>query len=131
GRPLAPEDRPFARVLDTGQPVHGVELSRVLPDGTRSLWSTNGALLPDPSGAPIGVVLSLRDIGEARRAEDQRREAEARYRTLIEQIPPVSYVWDSDPAVKATFSYVSPQIASLLGYSREEWEEDGGLWIER
>ena len=131
GRPLAPEDRPFARVLDTGQPVHGVELSRVLPDGTRSVWSTNGALLPDPSGAPVGVVLSLRDIGEARRAEDQRREAEARYRTLIEQIPAVSYVWDSDPAVKATFSYVSPQIASLLGYSREEWEEDGGLWIER
>ena len=131
GHPLAPEDRPFARVLDTGQPVHGVELSRVLPDGTRSVWSTNGALLPDPSGAPIGVVLSLRDIGEARRAEDQRREAEARYRNLIEQIPAVSYVWDSDPAVKATFSYVSPQIASLLGYTREEWEADGGLWIER
>jgi PAS domain S-box-containing protein len=131
GRSLAPEDRPFARVLDTGQPVHGVELSRLRPDGTRSVWSTNGALLPDPSGAPLGVVLSLRDIGEARRAEDQRREAEARYRTLIEQIPAVSYVWDSDPAVKATFSYVSPQIASLLGYSREEWEEDGGLWIER
>jgi PAS domain S-box-containing protein len=131
GLPLAPEDRPFARVLDTGHPVHGVELSRLRPDGTRSVWSTNGALLPDPSGAPIGVVLSLRDIGEARRAEDQRREAEARYRTLIEQIPAVSYVWDSDPGVKATFSYVSPQIASLLGYSREEWEEDGNLWIER
>ena len=131
GRPLAPEDRPFARVLDTGQPVHGVELSRLRPDGTRSVWSTNGAWLPDPSGAPTGVVLSLRDISEARRAEDQRREAEARYRTLIEQIPAVSYVWDSDPAVKATFSYVSPQIASLLGYTREEWEEDGGLWIKR
>lgn len=131
GQPFSPEDRPFARILETGKPIFGVELSRERPDGTRAVWSTNGAVLPDPSGAPIGVVLSLRDISEARQADARLRETEAKYRSLVEQIPAVSYVWDSDPSAEATFSYVSPQIGPLLGYTREEWEADGNLWIER
>jgi PAS domain S-box-containing protein len=131
GRPLPLEDRPFAQVLESGEPIYGVELSRTRPDGTRAVWSSNGAPLHDPAGAQIGVVLSLRDISEAKRAEERRREAEARYGNLVEQIPAVSYVWDADPSVAATFVYVSPQIESLLGYRSEEWEAEDNLWIER
>ena len=131
GRPLPPQERPFARILETRKAIAGIELSRERPDGTLSIWSTNGAVLPDASGEPIAIILSLRDVTDAKRAEDRRREAEARYRSLIEQIPAVSYVWDADPTLDATFSYVSPQIASLLGFSREEWEADGSLWSDR
>jgi two-component system sensor histidine kinase UhpB len=59
-------------------------------------------------------------------------DAEARYRTLVEQIPAVTYVWDErrgteDPALP----YVSPQIEQMLGFSPEEFMADARLWWRR
>ena len=62
------------------------------------------------------------EIGERRRAEAELREAEHRYRILVEQIPAVTYVWASDPDDQdPTQPYTSPRIEQLLGYSLEEW----------
>jgi two-component system sensor histidine kinase UhpB len=51
------------------------------------------------------------------------------YRTLVEQIPMVTYIAPLDK-VKGTL-YISPQIEALLGYSPEEWLADPGLWVQR
>jgi PAS domain S-box-containing protein len=60
-----------------------------------------------------------RTLNERRQAVASLRDAETRYRTLVEQLPLVTYVSAID---KPGFSaYVSPQIEDLLGYTPEEW----------
>jgi PAS domain S-box-containing protein len=54
------------------------------------------------------------------------REAEARYRTLVECIPAVTYTARLDDQYTAT--YVSPQLEDLFGYSPAEWLE-AGEWL--
>src|ERR1700724_2623747 len=47
---------------------------------------------------------------------------EARYRTLVEQIPAVVFMTYLDRGIGE--AYVSPQIESALGFSQEEWLGD-------
>jgi PAS domain S-box-containing protein len=67
-----------------------------------------------------------RTLNERRQALASLRDAETRYRTLVEQLPLVTYVSAID---KPGFSaYVSPQIEELLGYTAEEWLETPNLF---
>lgn len=50
------------------------------------------------------------------------RAAEAKYQTLVEQLPLVTYI-DALTA-SATSLYASPQVEALLGYSVDEWLTD-------
>ena len=62
----------------------------------------------------------IRDISDRADTEERLRTAEFRYRTLVEQLPFISYVdHEDDPGSKAM--YVSPQIEAVLGYTPEEW----------
>ena len=54
--------------------------------------------------------------------EARLRAAEAKYRTLVEQLPLVTYI-DALTA-SATSLYASPQVETLLGYSVDEWLGD-------
>ena len=54
--------------------------------------------------------------------EDQLLAAEAKYRTLVEQLPLVTYI--DALTESATSLYASPQVESLLGYSVDEWLSD-------
>jgi PAS domain S-box-containing protein len=59
-------------------------------------------------------------------AETKLRTAELRYRTLIEQIPAVTFMavlGEGDNEV-----YVSPHIEALLGFTQTEWLENPFLW---
>ena len=72
------------------------------------------------------VVASIRDVSERKRAEAQLRKMEARYRTLVEGIPAVTFMAALDEGVNEL--YVSPQIEALLGFSQKEWLENPILW---
>jgi len=79
-----------------------------------------------------GVFLNSTDSGAAAlRSRHDREPAnlEAQYRTLIEQIPAVVFMVYLDRGVGE--AYVSPQIETILGFSREEWLEDPIRWYER
>ncbi len=54
---------------------------------------------------------------------------EAKYRALLEQIPAVVFMAYLDRGISE--AYVSPEIESVLGYSREEWLEDPVRWYDR
>jgi PAS domain S-box-containing protein len=54
---------------------------------------------------------------------------EARYRTLVEQLPAITYIAALDEF--STTLYVSPQIEPLLGFSPEEWLADRAMWVDR
>ena len=53
------------------------------------------------------------------------------YRTLLEQIPAIVYVWGIDEQDDMVEEYVSPQIEAVLGFRPEEWMADPQLWVER
>ncbi|MDP9261929.1 MAG: PAS domain-containing sensor histidine kinase [Actinomycetota bacterium] len=58
-----------------------------------------------------------------------RKRAEARYRTLVEQLPLVTYI-DTPYSTDEAASYVSPQIEEILGYSLEEWHANPSFFVE-
>ena len=71
------------------------------------------------------IEREMRDA-EVRRS---RREAESRYRLLLERLPVIVYVRPANHVHDTT--YVSPQIQTILGYSPEEWLEDPHFWQTR
>ncbi|HEX5436979.1 MAG TPA: PAS domain-containing protein [Gemmatimonadaceae bacterium] len=61
-------------------------------------------------------------------ADDARlRAAELRYRTLVEQIPAVTFLAALDQGQENDM-YVSPHIEALLGFTQKEWLDNPILW---
>ena len=56
-------------------------------------------------------------------------EVDARYRTLIEQIPAVVFMAYLDKGIGE--AYVSPQIEEMLGFTQEEWLNDPVRWYQQ
>lgn len=54
------------------------------------------------------------------------QESEARFQSLLENIPVITYI--NDITREARTTYVSPQIQDFLGYSQEEFLADPLLW---
>ncbi len=84
------------------------------------------SLSPLRTDAKLLVVASIRDVSERKRAEAQFRKMEARYRTLVEGIPAVTFMAALDEGRNEL--YVSPQIEALLGFSQKEWLDNPVLW---
>lgn len=56
-------------------------------------------------------------------------EVDARYRTLVEQIPAVVFMAFMDKGIGE--AYVSPQIEEILGFTQEEWLNDPVRWYQQ
>jgi diguanylate cyclase (GGDEF)-like protein/PAS domain S-box-containing protein len=55
--------------------------------------------------------------------------AEDRYRTLIEEIPALTYVaWADENGSRA---YVSPQLLAMTGFSPADWLAEPDMWVRR
>ncbi|MDP9411630.1 MAG: PAS domain S-box protein, partial [Actinomycetota bacterium] len=83
--------------------------------------------LKGPDGVPYAICGISTDITERKKAEAALRGAEARYRTLVEQLPAVTYVQEIEGN---TLAYVSPQIEDVLGYGPQEYLADPTLRSE-
>lgn len=69
------------------------------------------------------------EIAERQKIEEQLRDAEAKYRELVERVPAVIY--SSETGASGRWFYVSPQIEALLGFTPEEWLADAELWYRQ
>ena len=71
----------------------------------------------------------MSDLRQRREIEAALRDAERRYRSLVEQLPVVVYVDAIDDL--ATTQYIAPTIEKLTGFTAEEWQSVPGMWLER
>jgi len=53
-------------------------------------------------------------------------EAEEQFRSMVERIPAVAYT--AELGGDGRWTYVAPQIESVLGFSAEDWQADASLW---
>jgi PAS domain S-box-containing protein len=84
-----------------------------------SLFPVEISLSPIRTEQGILAASVIRDI-------TQRERQEAKFRTLVENIPAVTFIAPLDESVPEL--YVSPQIEELLGFTQKEWVEDPVLW---
>ncbi len=68
---------------------------------------------------PMLFAVSLHDVTKRRDREERLREAEAKYRTLVEQIPLATYINSVGLPVQTT--YMSPQIEAMFGFPVSDW----------
>lgn len=83
-------------------------------------WSQAESDALRTAAAIIGAAI------QRERMERQRLTAEAKYRSLVEQLPSVTYMATADSENRTL--YISPQVHDLLGYSPADWVKTRGLW---
>ena len=83
----------------------------------------------DPS-SPCGRGDRARAAVARHRVEHERREAEHRWRQVVEHIPAVTYTDVVVAPDKVRMEFVSPQMRTILGYEPERFIEDPSFWFE-
>ncbi|MEY2518081.1 MAG: two-component system, sensor histidine kinase and response regulator, partial [bacterium] len=107
------------------------EYRLVTPTG-RTVWihDRSSATL-DASGSAVLVRGAMFDVTAQKLAEAKVADAEVRYRTLVEQLPLITYIWEVDAAPgDDTAYYTSPQIEAILGYTISDYNDDPEGWRE-
>ena len=117
----------FAEIVKNPGRVPSAEYRFRHKDGSWRWLESVGTNLTEEPGVG-SYVINSRDITKRKEAEERLREAEERYRTLVEQIPAVTYIDPVDDP--ETSLYTSPQIEQILGYTPEEWRTQK-LWPTR
>lgn len=75
------------------------------------------------------IADALVSIIHRKKMEDTLKDAENKYRSLVEQLPLVVYT--AHLGYNGAWTYVSPQIEQLLGFTPQEWISDPNLWYQQ
>jgi PAS domain S-box-containing protein len=105
---------------------------RGLVEVTRSLASGQMKARAEENTGPEEINYLARSFNYMANTIEHRdleiRQAEAKYRNLIEQIPAITYILEI--GADSSFSFISPQIETFLGYKPSEWTDNPKLWLE-
>jgi PAS domain S-box-containing protein len=111
-----------AHAESTGEPFRSEYRLRT-KDGRVRWIRDESSLFRDEPGRPrewLGVMFDVTDF----------KEADERFRRLVEQLPAATYLHReaAGPDAQGEVSYMSPQIEAMLGYPVERWRSEGFLW---
>ncbi len=101
------------------------EFRKTRKDGS-TLWVRETARPARRTDGSLVFHIICEDITQTRLILEQLQYAEAKYRSLVEQVPAISYAVDIGLIPHTTF--ISPQVEYLLGYTPEEWIQDPSFW---
>ena len=121
----------LAAVLETGSgPLLGARLEvNAIRADLRPFPAELAITRVDVPG-PLLFAVSLRDVTKRHQRDERMREAEAKYRTLVEQLPIATYVNDAGMPVRTR--YMSPQIETMLGFPVSDWlRSDSDFYASR
>ena len=93
-----------------------LDLQAVRSDGSTVWIAAKFSFIRADDGKPFAIVGVLRDITERKKAENELRNSEERFRGLVETTS--DWVWETDQ--KHRYTYVSPKVRDILGYEPQD-----------
>jgi diguanylate cyclase (GGDEF)-like protein/PAS domain S-box-containing protein len=96
--------------------------ARADESATSSISDACSSAPVDVAGGDYGLLLQ-----EVRSGQELLRQAEVRFKLLVETIPGVAYI--AEPGEHGVWLYISPRLYELLGYAPEEWIAEPERWI--
>ena len=121
-------ERGYAAVI--GLPLRDAERAfgvlMIYSDQVGSFENSEFELLSEMAGNLSFGISAIRSQDEGRKATAALREAESKYRQLVEEVPAISYV--AEAGVMGRFLYLSPQVTKILGYAAEDCLTDPWFW---
>jgi PAS domain S-box-containing protein len=128
---LHPDDRDWViaeqlRTKEAGEPFRA-EYRMVTNDGSVRWFLDETheiAGADDESAYRYGYLV---EITERKELEEAVREAEERYRALVEELPLAIYIDRLDEL--SSNIYTSPQVERMLGYASEQWATEADMFV--
>ncbi|HKT88747.1 MAG TPA: PAS domain S-box protein [Candidatus Sulfotelmatobacter sp.] len=114
----------IALPLRTADRAFGVLM--IYSDQVGSFEHSEMELLTEMANNLAFGITAIRSQEEGKRATVALREAEAKYRQLVEEVPAISYV--AEAGAQGRFLYLSPQVEKILGYRSADCMSDPWFW---
>ncbi|MGD0280484.1 MAG: PAS domain S-box protein, partial [Smithella sp.] len=106
----------YSKVYLTGEPFEDFAWHIIKKDGTKMYIEGSASLRKDSSGKPIGFKGIDHDITDRKKAEEELRQSEEKYRTILENIEDGYYEVD----LAGNFTFFNDSFCRILGYSKQE-----------
>jgi PAS domain S-box-containing protein len=90
-------------LMETGEPLVGIESMRVLPDGTMLWYSSTKVAMRERNGKIIGLMGISRNITEVKRAENLLRESNTKLKVALDKADALALRADAANRAKSEF----------------------------
>ena len=136
GEPLSRDEKPFSKIIESGERLFDQVSGVFRPDGEPVWISVNGAPVYGDHGEIDSVVFAIEDISEQKKQTRALEESERRYRTLAENFPN-GIVTQFDEELRYTlaegqaFDYLPHSPDDVEGHHLHEvWADDVAKTLE-
>ena len=101
----------------------------LLFDKTRGAFDAQDIAVVEKLASMMSVAIdNCIQLSESRRIEADLEKSVATYRTLVEQIPAITYIATLD---RSRILFISPQVESMLGYCQNDFLANQQTWVQR
>jgi PAS domain S-box-containing protein len=112
--------------LEGRTPEYVFEHRMMHRDGSVRWFLVRGRAIRDAEGKAVRMLGTDADITQRKELEEALKRSEAQYRSLVEQLPAVTYL--ATPDTESSALYISPQVEAMTGFSVEEFCTSPSRW---
>lgn len=106
----------FQHTFETGIPCTLFDYEIVLRDKTTRIHQLNVGLMRDTDGHPVGFRVVSRDVTERKRAEEELRASEEKYRSILENMTEGYF----ESGIRGRITFANDAACAMMGYTREQ-----------